>query len=129
MAPGLLVEHLLHQIVGNGPLISGEGADEAHGIRVTAQRKRRQAESADPALRASVQLVDLLVGELQAGHREQLPGLWRGERQVGGAQLGELALEPQPLQREAGVQAAGDDQTQPALRAAQKPIEALGDLL
>ena len=64
--PGLLVEHLLHQIVRHGPLVSGEGAYEAIGVRVIAQRERRQAEPADPPLGAPVQLSDLLVGQRQA---------------------------------------------------------------
>ena len=43
------------------------------------------------------------VGQLHPGGRQQLPGLGQGELQVTGADLGQLALQPQPVQAQPHV--------------------------
>ena len=46
----LVVERLRHQVTGDGAVLGGEFLDELPGVRVLAERDRRQAQSRGPAL-------------------------------------------------------------------------------
>jgi hypothetical protein len=58
---GLLVQHLLDQIVGHRALVAGKCLHEPVRVRVVMQRQRGQGQTAGPAFGALVQLVDLLL--------------------------------------------------------------------
>jgi hypothetical protein len=101
-------QHLLQQVVGDGPLAAGELGHEAVGGSVAGER-RRQAQARGPALRALVEACQVVALGAHAGGRHQFARLLGGEVQVGGADLDELAGEPQAMQPELGVVPAGQD--------------------
>ena len=55
-------------------------------------------------------------GQFHPGRLQQRPRLIDGEPQIGGADLGQLPLQPQPVQAQAQVMPGG--QHEPQLRAA-----------
>ena len=95
---GLPVQHLGQQVLGHRPLGAGELGREPRWIRVPGQRQRRQPQPCRPALRPLLQHHHRRLGQLQPGRVEQLPCLSHREPQIGLADLGQLALQPQPVQ-------------------------------
>ena len=78
------------------------------------QRQRRQPQPRRPALGPLMQHRQRRLGQLHPGRREQLPRLGQGEPQIGRADLGQLTLQPQPVQPQPQVMPGG--QHEPQLR-------------
>ena len=75
------------------------------------QRTSGKLQSGDPAFRAGVQCGDIGRGQVQAHYVVEESGcLCRGETQVVGTQLDDLATRAPPAQRPGRVGPAGDDQ-------------------
>jgi hypothetical protein len=91
-------QHLGQQVLGHRPLGAGELCREPLRVGVTAQRQRGQPQPGRPPFGPRQQPLQRRVGQLYAGRREQRPRLIGCEPQVGGADLGQLSLQPQPVQ-------------------------------
>ncbi len=66
------------------------------GSTSSLERERGEAEAGRPALGSRVELFDLLGREIQ--RREQLAALLEGEREVGGPNLRQVAVQPLSMQ-------------------------------
>jgi hypothetical protein len=92
---------------------AGEARDEPGDVRPALHGQRRQLERGDPSLGAPLQRCDVLRRQGQPHHLVEVRRrLVRGETQVGGTDLDELAATAQPRHREGRVGAAGDHQAQ-----------------
>ena len=92
-------------------MAAGESLNETGGIPMPLHGKRGQLQPGDPALGAGFQRSHVAVGKRQTHYSIKKLGRFdRGELQVGGAQLGQLAARPQPGQRQRRVLAGGDHQ-------------------
>ena len=88
----LAQKHLFDQVVQHEAVAAGEGLDERGGVGAPLHGERGQLQAGNPALGAGFQGGDLGGGQVQPHHLvEELGGFVRGEAQVGGAQLDELA--------------------------------------
>ena len=96
----LALEHLGEEVAGHGPLAAGELGHEALRVRVRGQRDRRQAQTGRPSLGAFVQRAKNGIRQRDAAGPEQGAAFVEGEAQVGPAQFGQLAREPQAVQAE-----------------------------
>ena len=96
----LALEHLGEEVAGDGPLAAGELGHEALGVRVGGQRDRRQAETGRPSLGAFVKRAEADIRQHDAAGPEQGAALVGREAQVGAAQFGQLARDPQAVQAE-----------------------------
>jgi hypothetical protein len=63
------------------------------------------------------------IGQLHPGRLEQRPRLIEGEPQVGGADLGQLCLQPQPMQPQPQVPAGGEHEPQLRRRAQHQQLK------
>ena len=96
----LALEHLGEEVAGDGPLAAGELGHEALGVRVRGQRDRRQAQTGRPSLGAFVQRAETDIRQHDAAGPEQGAAFVEREAQVGPAQFGQLARDPQAVQAE-----------------------------
>ena len=110
---GLPLQHLGQQVLRDRALAAGELGREPVRIRVPGQRQRRQPQPRRPALGPVIQPGQRRIGERYPRRREQRPRLLQGEAQVGRADLGELALQPQPVQAQPQITAGGQHEPQP----------------
>ena len=81
------VQHLGHQVAGDGSLASRELADEPLGIGVLGEREGSQPQPGHPALGPLMQLCQRSIRDLDAARLEQLPRLLAGEPQLGVSDL------------------------------------------
>jgi hypothetical protein len=104
---GLAVEHLLHEVVDDEPIVAGEARDEPTDVVAALHRQRRELQRRDPSLGTGFERVDVGRAQRQT-HRlvEVARGFVRGEAQVGGANLAELAAGAQARQGQRRVGAA-----------------------
>ena len=100
---GLPVKNLGQQVFRHRPFGAGELRGEPGRVRMPGQRQRRQPQPGRPALGPPMQRRQRRGGKLHPGGRQQLPGIFQGELQVIGADLGLLALQPQPVQTKTHV--------------------------
>jgi hypothetical protein len=89
-------QHLGHQVVGHRPLGPRKLRRQPLRIGVPGQRQHGQPQPRRPPLGPLDQR--RRVGQVHPGGGEQLGRLGHGEPQIRLAQLGELALQPQPVQ-------------------------------
>jgi hypothetical protein len=94
----LPVQHLGHQVLGDRPLAAAELRSEPLRIWVPGHRQRGQPQPGRPALGSPHQRRQRGLGQLNANRLEQRPRLIEAELRVGGTDLGQLALQPQPVQ-------------------------------
>ena len=94
----LPLQHLSQQVLGDGPLAAGELGREPLRVRVPGQRQGSQPQPGRPALGPRMQQLQGRPRQLHSRRSEQLPGLSQAEPQVRRADLGELSLQPQPVQ-------------------------------
>ena len=116
-------QHLGQQVVGHRPLAAGKLFGEPLRVRVPGKRQRGQAQPGRPALGPLVQRRQHRVRQLDPGCLEQRPRLGQGEPQIGGADLGELALQPQPVQPQPQVMSGGKHEPQPVRRAHHQQLQ------
>ena len=109
----LLFEDLLGQVVQDVPVAAGERGHESGGIVLSAQRQRGQLQPRCPALGPGRQRRHRRAGEGRGDLLEQRRCFSRGEPQVGGAHLGQLAARPQPRQSQRRIAAAGQHHAYP----------------
>ena len=108
---GLPLEDFFDQIVEHEVVAAGERGDEAGSVFTALQRDRGELQTGDPALGPAFERTDLVGGEVEVHDLvEKAGGLGRGEAQIGGAQLGQLASGAQSGQGQRGILAGGDDQ-------------------
>ena len=108
---GLPLEDLFDQIVEHEAVAAGERRDEAGSVCTALQGDRGQLQAGDPALGAGFERGDVVGREVEVHHLvEKVGGLGRGEAQVGGAQLGQLASGAQSGQGQGWILTGGDDQ-------------------
>ena len=103
-----MVEDLADQIRHDGAVVAGELGDRGGRLVLVGEHQRCEPQARSPSLGALDQQPDLVAGERQAVALEQLRGLGRREREVACADLGQLVSEPQPLQRQPGVNPRAD---------------------
>jgi hypothetical protein len=94
----LPVQDLGQQVFGDRALAAGELLGEPLRIRVPGQRQRRQPQPRRPPLGPVHQQRQYRPGHLHPGRGEQRPRLGRAEPQIVRADLGQLSLQPQPVQ-------------------------------
>jgi MFS family permease len=108
---GLPVQHLGQQVFGHRPLGPGELRRQPPRIGVPGQPQRGQPQPRRPALGPLHQPRHL--GQVHPSRLEQLPRLGHGEPQIRLADLGQLALQPQPVQAQPHVMPGGQHEPQP----------------
>jgi hypothetical protein len=106
----LALEHLGHEVGGDGPLAARELAHEAVRLGASGEREGGQPQPGGPALGPVAEEREALRGQLDAAAREQLARLLGAEGQIGGAELGEHPGHPQPVQAQAGIVAGAQHQ-------------------
>ncbi len=94
----LPVQHLVQQVLGHRPLGAGEPGREPCWIGLPGQRQGSQPQPCRPPLRPLLQAHQRRIGQLHPCRGEQFPRLRHGEPQIGLADLGQLAFQPQPVQ-------------------------------
>ena len=125
---GLAVEQLFEEIVGHRPVRRREGGHVRLGLRMVAQRERRQPQSGGPALRATAEHGDLLRVQGCARLGEQLRGLVLGESQMALTDLAQPVREPQPREAQRRVLARHEDEPERRRCLRQQAVEVGGDL-
>ena len=104
-------EHVLGEVLADGVVAAGEVADQSGGIGGVAQRQRHELQGRDPAVRALGEPRDVVALQRQPVEvDEERAGLVDVEAQRRGVDLGQLAADPQPGERQARAGAAGEDQ-------------------
>ena len=88
----LVLEHLLHQEVGNDAFVPGESANERGCVVPVPEGQRGQLQSRQPPLRSPGESPNLVGGQVEAEVRHQEPDVALTEPQVGISDLGQLAL-------------------------------------
>ena len=96
----LALQHLGEEVARHGPLAAGELGHKALRVRVRGQRDRRQAHTGRPSLGAFVQRGETGIRQSDPAGTEQGAGFVEREAQVGPAQFGQPAREPQAVQAE-----------------------------
>ena len=109
----LRLQHLGQQVLRHRPLAAGELRREPLRIRAAGQRQRRQPQPRRPPLGPLMQHRQGGLVQLHPGRREQLPRLGQREPQVPGPELGQPALQPQPVQPQPHVMPGRQHQPQP----------------
>ena len=110
---GLVLQHLVEQVVQDEAVAAGERADESGDVAAAAQRQGDQLQSGDPAFRAGLERVDVRGGKAETHDLvQEALRLVRREAQVGGAQLSQRFSSPQAGQRERRIRATRDQQVQ-----------------
>ena len=99
----LALQHLRQQIARHGALAAGELGHEALGVGVAGERDRGQPQAGGPAFGPLVEQRRARVGERDPARLQQLARLLRREAQIGAADLGQRARQPQPMQPEPRV--------------------------
>ena len=94
----LPVQHLIQQVLRHRPLTAGKLRREPARIRMPGQRQRRQPQPGRPPLGPLMQHHHRRIGQLHPGPGKQLPRLGHAEPQIPGPDLGQLTLQPQPVQ-------------------------------
>jgi hypothetical protein len=106
----LTFQHLGQQILRHRPLGPGKLGRQPPRIGVPGQRQRGQPQPRRPALGPLHQRRHL--GQVHPGRLEQFLGLGHGEPQIRLADLGQLALQPQPVQPQPHVMPGGQHEPQ-----------------
>jgi len=127
------LDHLPHQVVGDGPVVPGESGDppvDVPGI----QRHGRQPQPGRPALSSGSEDPDLFGLQMNALQVEEFGRLVLGEGQVTGPHLAQVTVHPQSVQPEYRVRPGEHDQTQLRRQVVDQLAEALvhsgtGDLV
>ena len=109
----LALQHLGEEVARHGPLAARELGHEALRVRVRGQRDRRQAQTGRPSLGAFLQRVEPGIRQRDSAGAEQGAGFVEREAQVGPAQFGQLAREPQAVQAERRLLACREHDPQP----------------
>jgi hypothetical protein len=120
---GLPVQHLGQQVLRHRPLGAGELRREPLRIRMPGQRQRRQPQPGRPPLRPVHQQPQRRVGQPYSRRRRQLSRLGHGEPQIIGADLGQLPLQPQPVQPQPHVMPRRQHQPQLLRRAHHQQLQ------
>src|SRR5262249_41384375 len=107
----LPVQHLGQQVSGTRPLGAEELGRQPRRVGVPGQRQRRQPQPRRPALGPLHQ--QRRVRHVHPGRGEQLGRLGHSEPQIRLADLGQLALQPQPVQPQPHVMPGGRHEPQP----------------
>ena len=108
----LALEHLGEEVARHGALAARELRHEPCWVRVRAQRDRRQTHTGRPSLRAFLQRRNGGVRHADPARTEQAPRLVEREAQVGPAQLGQLARDPEAMQAEGRLLASREHDPQ-----------------
>ena len=119
----LAVEHLRDQVVGDRALAPGELRGERLGVGVAGERQRRQPQTGRPPLGSPVQQCRGRLRQVQTGCLQQRARLVEREAEIGGADLGQLGFQAQPVQAQPEVVAAGDHESKLGRRAHQEQLE------
>ena len=120
---GLAVQHLGEQVLRDRPVAAGELRDEPLRVGVTGQGERREAQARGPPFGPLVQQRRSGLGQRDTRGGEQLAGLPLGEPQIRGADLGQLAGQPQPMQAQPQVAACGQHRVHAGGKVRQQPGE------
>ena len=119
-------EHLAGEEVDDVGARAVEGRDERVLVLRARERERRQVDAGGPALGAGDQQVDVFGWQLQAEAAvEELARLAGGEAQLVGAQLEQLAADPQRAERECRVGAGRDHQLDARRQVVDEPRDRL----
>ena len=102
-------QHLAGEVVGHRAVVAREPRHERVRIGLAPHRQPGEPQAGGPALRALEQALDEAGRQLEAELVEQRRGLVQREGEVGRAQLAEAAGEPQALERQLRIRAAGRD--------------------
>ena len=126
---GLMVQHLFHQIIHDVAVVSGERLNERWKVLAPLHRQGRQLKARDPALGAVIQGHHARCRQIQVHHAVEKLGDFRQRKaQIGGAEFGELTLNPQPGQRQRRVFAGGDGQMKRRRKMFQQKRQGRADL-
>ena len=124
----LAFEHLRDQVLGDRPVAAGEFGHEALRVGLAGQGDRRQPQAGGPPLGPLVQQRDPGFGQRDPRGVEQQAGLALGEAQIGRADLGQLARQPQLVQAQPQIMAGGQQRVGARRKVCQQPGQ-LGDRL
>ncbi len=119
----LPVQHLGQQVLGHRPIGAGELRGEPLRVRVPGQRQRGQPQPGHPALGPSVQPGQHLVRQLHSGGAEQRARLGQAEPQIGRPDLGQLSVQPQPVQSQPQVMPGREDEPKLPRRAQHQQLQ------
>ena len=109
VAGGQARQDLAREVVGHRAVVAREPRHERVRIGLAPHRQPREPQAGGPALRALEQARDQAGRQLEVELVEQRRGLLQREGEVGRAQLAEAAGEPQALERQLRIRAAGRD--------------------
>jgi hypothetical protein len=127
---GLTLEDFFDQVVDDVAVIAREGADEPGNVVPPLHRERRELEASDPAFGPRLEGYDVLCREMQAHDLvEERGGLVGGERQLGGAQRGQLTAQAQAAERQWRIGATSEEEVQLRRQMVEEKSEALVDWL
>ena len=101
------------QVGGDGPVVPGERARRARGVRPAADPQRREAQPRGPALRAPQHLGERVRAQVDACGRHERLRLRRVEREVVRREPRQAALHQPPAEEEAGVGPAPERDPRP----------------
>jgi hypothetical protein len=126
---GLVLQDLLDQVVHDVPVVAGEPGDEPRGVLTSAEGERGELQRGDPPLRPLLQCGDVGGGEVQSRRLGEVGGgLVRGEPQVRGTDLDQLASRPPPGQGQAWVGTGADDHEHVGWKVLQQGRHPLADV-
>jgi len=108
----LAIKDLREQVLGDGSLAAGEVGREPVRLGVPSKRQSGETEPRRPALRSREEQRERIVRQLQPRSLEQSSRLLRGEPEIDAADLGELTLQPQPMQAQVQVTAHQQHESQ-----------------
>jgi hypothetical protein len=123
----LACQHLADEVVADRRVGAREVLDEVARFGVLLQRQCRQAQRGRPSLRAAPEHREVLGCKHDAEPAEEGAGLVQGEAEVGGADLGQAAVEAQTTEPDRRVRARDDDEPQRRRREACEALEVLVD--
>ena len=127
---GLVLQHLLDQVVDDVPVVPGEPGDEAADVVAPLEGERSELQRGDPPLRPLLQGRDVGRGQVQSRHLVEVRGGLLGrEAQVGGTDLDQLAAHPPTGQWQVGVGAGADHDVHVGRKVLQQEDHPLADLV
>ncbi len=121
----LSLQHLGEEVARHGPLAARELGHKALRVRVRGQRDRRQAQTGRPSLGAFLQRVEPGIRQRDSAGAQQGAGFVEREAQVGPAQFGQLAREPQAVQAERRLLACREHDPQPCRQPPEQHLQPL----
>src|SRR5690349_14082701 len=108
---GLAIEHLGQQVFAHRAFGARKLCCEAHWIHVAAKRQRGQSQTRRPAFSPVDQLIERRISQIDARALKQHSRIdWR-ETQVVGANLSEVARQPDAVETDPHVMAREEDQS------------------